>query len=252
LPSTLVSRSAIAVVALFLLLPACRDSGDDTSVSFAEPTDSTTVAGSVALAMAADGITIEEAGDVREGAGHFHVIADDGCVEPGAAVPKDADHVHFGKGQSDGKIYLEPGTHELCLQVADGAHVALDATDTVSVEVGIAEREDWCAVVGEVDVLFSDTDTNGEEFAARQIGYENVRRLIAQLTDALDQVDADARDDVAEALDVGSTIASAFAEAEDEDAAIAAVEEIFSVEGVQSDGAGATWILDTCGIDIDG
>jgi hypothetical protein len=28
---------------------------------------------------------------------------------------RDADHVHFGGGQSEGTIYLEPGVHELCL-----------------------------------------------------------------------------------------------------------------------------------------
>lgn len=50
-------------------------------------------------------------------------------------APRDTDYVHFGRGQSDGTVYLEAGTHELCLQVGDGTHVALDVTDTVTVEV---------------------------------------------------------------------------------------------------------------------
>jgi len=48
-------------------------------------------------------------------------------------------------------IYLEPGQHELCLQVSDGAHTALDITDTVTVDVEV-ENLQQCSVVGEMDV----------------------------------------------------------------------------------------------------
>jgi hypothetical protein len=136
--------------------------------------------------------------------------------------------------------------------VGDGAHVALDATDTVSVEVRITDRDQWCTVIGETDELFTAADTEGDEFPVRQVAYENIRRLIAQLSDAAEQVDADVRDDVTEALDFAAVIASTFVEAADADAAQAAVEEVFGSEGVQSDGTGGTWILDNCGVDIDG
>jgi len=186
--------------------------------------------------MSATGITIEEAGEVHEGAGHLHVIADDGCARPGETILRDDDHVQFGGGQTDGVIYLEPGTHELCLQAGDGSHVALDATGGVTVEVAITDRDEWCAVVEEVDELFTAADTDGEEFPVRQVAYENVRRLTAQLAAALDQVDAQARDYVAVSLEFGSTIATAFIEADDADGPEAAVMEIFGPEGIQSDG----------------
>ncbi len=245
-------RALALVVPMALVLSACGGGDDDAAVSFEEPAGDATVAGPVSLAMTADGLTIEEAGEVHEGSGHFHVIADAGCAEPGDALAKDADHVHFGKGQSDGSIYLEPGRHELCLQAGDGAHVALAATDTVSVTVGITTRDQWCAVVGEVDDLFLKADTDAEEFTVRRVGYENIRRLLLQLTDGIDQVDAAARPDVAESLAFGTTIAAAFADATDADAAEAALQEIFGAEGVQSDTPGAAWILDACGVDIDG
>jgi hypothetical protein len=250
--SFLLRRVVAVAVPLVLGVVACGDDSDDVAVSFTEPVDGAAVAGGVALAMTAEGITIEEAGEVHDGAGHFHVIADAGCVAAGAAVPRDGDHVHLGGGQSEGTIYLEPGTHELCLQVGDGAHVALDATDTVSVEVRITDRDQWCTVIGETDELFTAADTEGDEFPVRQVAYENIRRLIAQLSDAAEQVDADVRDDVTEALDFAAVIASTFVEAADADAAQAAVEEVFGSEGVQSDGTGGTWILDNCGVDIDG
>lgn len=108
---------------------------DGGSVSLTSPSDGSTVARRFDLVMEADGIDIEPAGEVREGAGHFHVMVDVGCMEPGETVPKDDEHVHFGKGQDEGQLFLEPGEHDLCLQVADGAHVALDVTDEISVTI---------------------------------------------------------------------------------------------------------------------
>ncbi|MGK2949041.1 MAG: DUF4399 domain-containing protein [Acidimicrobiales bacterium] len=248
--------AAVAVaMPLVLALAACGDDTDDAdapAVSFTEPGDGAAVAGGVTLAMTAEGITIEEAGEVNDGAGHFHVIADAGCVAAGAAVPRDADHVHLGGGQSEGTIYLEPGTHDLCLQVGDGAHLALDATDTVSVEVGITDRDQWCSVVGEVDELFVAADTEGDEYPVRQVAYENIRRLLTQLSDADEQVDASVRDDVTEAIEFATLLATTFADATDAAAAEATLEEVFGLEGIQGDGTGATWILDECGVDIDG
>lgn len=247
------ARRLTAAAALFLIAGAAAcsdDDDDDVSVELTAPEDGATVAGGVALVMTAEGITIEPAGAVSDGAGHFHVIADDGCVAAGETVPEDADHVHLGEGQADGVIYLEPGRHELCLQVADGAHTALDATDRVTVEVGVTDRDGWCEVVGAVDELFEATDNSGDEFAVKQVGYENIRRLLAQLSAAIDIVDADVRDDVHASLAFGANVAGAFVGAADEEAAGEAVEALR--EGVEPPLPGAAWIDETCGVDIDG
>jgi hypothetical protein len=37
----------------------------------------------------------------------------------------DDTHLHFGHGQLEAELELAPGAHTLCLQAADGAHVAL-------------------------------------------------------------------------------------------------------------------------------
>jgi hypothetical protein len=232
--------SAVALlVPLITLTAACGDTTDDAkdatddgpSVSFEKPADGDHIAGGVLVEMAAEGITIEPAGEVHPGSGHFHVIADDGCVDPGSAVPKDADHIHFGKGQTSGTIYLGPGEHELCLQPGDGSHVALEPTDRITVDVGVRSRDEWCAVVKEVDDLFATADTAGAEYAVRQGQYGGIRRLIAQLTDAGDQVDPSARMDVDAALKQASTIAGTFADATDEAAATAALEAVYGAEG---------------------
>jgi hypothetical protein len=240
----------LACVALTAV--ACGGDDDDASVTLRSPEDGARIAGAVSLEMAADGITIEEAGEARDGAGHFHVIVDDGCVATGESVPKDADHVHFGKGQKTGTVYLTPGEHELCLQAADGTHVALPATDTISVTAGIESREEWCEVVEQVDVLFEETDTQGDAFEVRQVGYTNIRRLADQLLDAVDVVDASVRDAVSEAMKVAQRVTTMFIDATDERAATDEVGEFMATQGVPTIEAATEWISDTCGVDING
>jgi hypothetical protein len=166
-------------------------------------------------------------------------------------VAKDADHVHFGKAQTEGTIYLEPGSHELCLQPGDGAHVALDPTDTVTVDVGVTSREEWCAVIGEIDTMFAQADGSSDEFAVRKVSYENIRRLLAQVQAATDQVDPAARDAVTTALAGASRIASTLAGAADAAAAESALHAAYGDAGLTNPPAAVTWIKDTCGVDID-
>ncbi len=115
--------------------PIDDDTSSDASAAFTVPDDGAAMAQRFNIQMEADGIEIEPAGEVNEGAGHFHVMVDVGCVEPGETIPNDDAHRHFGGGQLEAQLFLEPGEHELCLQVADGAHDALDITDEITVTV---------------------------------------------------------------------------------------------------------------------
>jgi hypothetical protein len=241
------SLALVAALALTAGLAACGDD-DDASASFTTPDDGAQVAGGVDVELTADGITIEEAGEVREGAGHFHVLADDGCTATGEAISKDADHVHLGKGQSEGTIYLELGSHELCVQVGDGEHHALDVTDTLTVEVGVEDLDQWCEVVEEVDGLFDDADNSDDDFATKQGAYENIRRLMSQLQGQMELVDADQRDVVTKSINTAATIAEVLATSADLAEAEAALVPIF--EGPDDMEAGAPWIEERCGVEI--
>jgi len=95
-------------------------------VSFVEPADGATVPPTFDVVMAASGITIEPAGEIHEGAGHFHILIDTDFLAPGELVPFDEHHVHFGQGQLTTTLELAPGVHVLRLQVANGAHIALE------------------------------------------------------------------------------------------------------------------------------
>ncbi|MGH9182383.1 MAG: DUF4399 domain-containing protein [Acidimicrobiales bacterium] len=130
---------ALAVV-VALVAAACGDDGDETGaearVSFASPTDGGEVTSPVQVEMVAEGLTIEPAGRARDGAGHFHVMVDRGCVEPGETIPSDVEgYIHYGKAQTEADLELGPGEHTLCLQAGDGQHTALDLTDEITVEV---------------------------------------------------------------------------------------------------------------------
>jgi hypothetical protein len=109
-----------------------------TRVFFIEPADGATVKSPVNIRMGLAGMAIRPAGTLEEGSGHHHIIIGPAGIETGKAVPKDETHIHFGKGQTESEVELDPGQHTLTLQFADGNHMsygeALAASITITVE----------------------------------------------------------------------------------------------------------------------
>jgi hypothetical protein len=143
--------TALALMCL-LALSACGDNEDsggaleespaaspeeaEPSVSFTSPQDGDTVTNPAQVKMEAEGFTIEPASSgVNPGAGHLHIMVDTECVAQGEVIPNDEAHRHFGMAQTEAELNLEPGDHDLCLQAADGAHVALPITSEISITV---------------------------------------------------------------------------------------------------------------------
>ncbi|MFC1567737.1 DUF4399 domain-containing protein [Pseudomonadota bacterium] len=110
-----ITAAAVAV----LLLSGCSD-----AVYFKGVSDGDTVSSPFAVKMSVCGMDVQKAGDVVEGAGHHHLIIDGDCIAKGETVPKDANHKHFGKGQTETTLNLEPGDHTLTLQFANGVHAS--------------------------------------------------------------------------------------------------------------------------------
>jgi formylglycine-generating enzyme required for sulfatase activity len=96
------------------------------SVRFTSPADGATVPPVFEVSMEAVGLMVEAAGEIHEGAGHFHILVDTDFVAPGELIPFDEGYLHFGQGQSTTTLELEPGVHTLRLQFANGAHMALE------------------------------------------------------------------------------------------------------------------------------
>jgi hypothetical protein len=96
-------------------------------VFFIEPRDGTTVGPDVAVKFGVAGIEVAPVTDAKPGTGHHHLLIDVAELPPlDAPIPNDATHKHYGKGQTEDTIHLEPGTHTLQLDFADARHMQFD------------------------------------------------------------------------------------------------------------------------------
>lgn len=113
----------------------------------------------------------------------------------------------------------------------------------------LADQEQWCAAVAEVDLLLTEGEINSHDFSAARSAAEDIRQRLTQLRANVGQVDADVRDSVNAEIDYGLAFTKVFAEADDVESAMIEVQKLNA--GDASDGAaGRAWILDNCGIDI--
>jgi hypothetical protein len=108
------------------------------SVFFKHPADGATVPSPVYIEMGVKGMQVEPAGTVREGYGHHHILVNMKSWPKGEVIPASDSTIHFGKGQTDTTLELEPGEYTLSLQFADGVHSSygeeMAASITVKVE----------------------------------------------------------------------------------------------------------------------
>lgn len=59
--------------------------------------------------------------------GHHHLLVDaKGELDTALPIPADETHLHFGAGQTETELTLEPGTHTLQLVLGDKLHVPHD------------------------------------------------------------------------------------------------------------------------------
>lgn len=106
-------------------------------VSFVEPANGATVSSPVKVKMSVEGMTVEPAGKIVPGTGHFHVIIDKPPVAEGTLVPADDAHKHYGKGQTEAELVLKPGKHKLVLQFADGEHKSYGDAMAETIEITV-------------------------------------------------------------------------------------------------------------------
>jgi len=120
---------ALAVLASLWSLSCKKESAEshmlaDQKVYFVEPADGAVITGLVKVVMGIEGMEVTPAGELVENTGHHHLIINGSSVQEGEVVPKDERHIHFGNGQSETTLALEPGEYTLTLQFANGAHLS--------------------------------------------------------------------------------------------------------------------------------
>lgn len=108
-------------------------------VYFIEPADGAVVENPVRVVFGLRGMGVAPAGIEYENTGHHHVLIDvDELPPPGQPIPADDQHVHFGGGQTEATLELEPGTHTLQLLVGDHLHRPSDpplASERITITV---------------------------------------------------------------------------------------------------------------------
>lgn len=90
------------------------------------PADGATVSTPLTVRFGLKGMGVAPAGIQVPNTGHHHLIVDADTPAPGQPISKDAQHLHFGGGQTETVLELPPGRHTLQLLLGDYAHVPHD------------------------------------------------------------------------------------------------------------------------------
>ncbi len=98
----------------------------DVQLYIISPKDGETVTSPVTVRFGLRGMGIAPAGVAFENTGHHHLLIDSELPALDRPIPADANHVHFGKGQTEAVITLTPGRHRLQLLLADHLHIPHD------------------------------------------------------------------------------------------------------------------------------
>lgn len=127
------------VLAAFFALSACcaldaataadlprSPSAKDVEVYFISPQDGENVSSPVTVRFGLRGMGVAPAGLAMENTGHHHLLIDAAPPPLNMPIPADANHVHFGKGQTEAQVTLAPGKHTLQLLLADHLHIPHD------------------------------------------------------------------------------------------------------------------------------
>ena len=91
------------------------------------PQDGATVSSTFTVRFGLKGMGVAPAGVSKENTGHHHLLVDVKTMPvAGQPIPKDAQHLHFGGGQTETTLTLPKGTHTLQLELGDLNHIPFD------------------------------------------------------------------------------------------------------------------------------
>ena len=88
------------------------------------PKDGEVVSSPVLIQFGLEGVGVAPAGVIWANTGHHHLLVDvDELPDLDKPVPTDERHIHFGGGQTEVQLELEPGEHSLQLLLGDHVHI---------------------------------------------------------------------------------------------------------------------------------
>ena len=90
------------------------------------PESGAIVSNPVTVVFGLSGMGVAPAGTEKENTGHHHLLINTDPPAFDEPIPADDQHVHFGGGQTEVQIELEPGEHSLQLLLGDLNHIPHD------------------------------------------------------------------------------------------------------------------------------
>lgn len=110
---------------------------EEASVFFVNLENGAEYTSPVHVEMGIEGMEVQPAGDLVPNTGHHHIVINKGHISKGEVVPADADHIHYGKGQTETDLDLEPGNYSLTLQFANGHHQSYGEALSSTIEITV-------------------------------------------------------------------------------------------------------------------
>jgi predicted small lipoprotein YifL len=114
----------------------------DAAVYFISPANGDRVTSPVTVIFGLKGMGVAPAGIDKPDTGHHHLLVDTQLSNPNIPLPKDDQHLHFGDGQTQVKLELAPGSHQLQLVLGDHLHIPHEPpvlSEAITIEVVAGE-----------------------------------------------------------------------------------------------------------------
>tara|TARA_R110001592_G_scaffold245303_1_gene506679 strand:- start:65 stop:466 length:402 start_codon:yes stop_codon:yes gene_type:complete len=109
---------------LVLVIASFGATADESAeLYFVSPAAGAVVTNPVTVVFGLRGFGVAPAGVVKDNTGHHHLLIDTELADATAPIPNDAQHRHFGGGQTETTIELSPGQHTLQLVLGNFAHI---------------------------------------------------------------------------------------------------------------------------------
>ena len=118
---------------------------DNAKLYIISPADGETVSSPFKIVFGLEGMGVAPAGIKFNNTGHHHLLID--LTEPpdtNSPIPSDDNHRHFGNGQTEALIELEPGEHTLQLMLGDHMHIPHDpvvVSKKIKINVKVKEMQ---------------------------------------------------------------------------------------------------------------
>lgn len=111
----------------------------DAEAYIVSPANGDIVTSPITVVFGLKGIGVAPAGTEAENTGHHHLLINTDLPALDEPIPADDNHVHFGGGQTQTEIELEPGEHKLQLLLGDLNHIPHDQPVTSDVITIVVE-----------------------------------------------------------------------------------------------------------------